>query len=327
MPSLIFPDFEAYSNSVKGIDGEMRVTGRGDGAWVLNMLDLGAVSLIHGMDGAPVAYRGALHDARFGAYLSLPGSETELEGERVGEDSLIWLAAGVEMQGYTRVPARFLGVDMAERLVVEQAVRMNIDVRGLYRTAHIGSSAQAVGQVAAMVHRALEVHAQDPDAFGDPAAQQAFCVQLTAALLACHPRALDPALVIPRRGRPPLSRKEIVRRGIEHIQRSLRGEVAFSDIPFAVGASQRSVNRAFGDIFGMAPRQFYVLERLHAIRSALRSARPGDTVTGICARFGVWDLGRMAALYARMFSILPAQELSRALAGQSLPGTAAARRR
>ncbi|WP_185750261.1 helix-turn-helix domain-containing protein [Stenotrophomonas sp. 278] len=120
-----------------------------------------------------------------------------------------------------------------------------------------------------------------------------------------------------RRGRPPLPRKEIVRRGIDHIQRSLRGEVSFSDIPFAVGASQRSLNRAFGDAFGMAPRQFYVVERLHAIRSALRSARPGDTVTGICARFGVWDLGRMAALYSRLFNILPAQELSRALAAQA----------
>jgi len=53
------------------------------------------------------------------------------------------------------------------------------------------------------------------------------------------------------------------------------------------------------------------------MRSALRSAAPGDTVTGICSRFGVWDLGRMAAQYARMFDVLPAQELSRALAGKS----------
>ncbi len=83
-----------------------------------------------------------------------------------------------------------------------------------------------------------------------------------------------------------------------------------------MGASQRSLNRAFDDLFGMAPHQFYLVERLHAIRGALRSASPGDTVTGICSRFGVWDLGRMAAQYARMFDVQPAQELSRALAGK-----------
>lgn len=317
MPSLTFPDFEAYSNAVNGIDGEMRVTGRSDAAWVLNTLEIGDIGVLHGMDGASVTYRGALHAARFGVYLSLPGSDTELEGEQVGDDGYIWMAPRQEMQGFTRVPARFLGVDLAEARVLGQAVRMGLDTQALYRTTHVRSNPQAVAEVVALIQRAFDVHADNPDAFAEPAAQQAFAAQITTAVLQCRPLPVCPSLAVSRRGRPPLPRKEIVRRGIDHIQRSLRGEVPYADLPFAVGASQRSLNRAFGDAFGMAPRQFYVVERLHAIRSALRSARPGDTVTAICARFGVWDLGRMAALYSRLFNILPAQELSRALAAQA----------
>lgn len=328
MPALIFPDFEAYSNSIKGIDGEMRVTGHGDGAWLLNVLEVGEVTLLHGVDGAPVLYRGAPHAGRFGAYLSLPGSQTELDGQHVGEDAFSWLAPRVEMQGFTRVPATFLAIDFTERLVLEQAALIDgLDVPRLYRVGLVTTTTAMVGHVRALVQRAFEVRERRPDAFDDVGPREALAAQLAAAVLQCHARAAgEPAAA--RRGRPPLPRREIVRRGVEHIQRSLRGEVAFSDIPFAVGASQRSLNRAFDDLFGMAPHHFYLIERLHAIRSALRSARPGDTVTGICSRFGVWDLGRMAAQYARMFHVQPAQELARALADKpAVSATGSARRR
>lgn len=317
MPSLIYPDFEAYSNSIKGIDGEMRIAGRGDGAWSLNMLDLDGVILLHGRDGAPVLYRGAPHAGRFGVYLSLPGSQTALDGQRVGEDSFTWLAPQVEVHGFSQVPARFLGIDFAEHVLLDQVEQVQrLEVAWLYRTGTITATAPRVERIGALVQRAFDVHEGDPDAFQRPGARAAFVSQLAAAVLQCHLLA-GHGQASPRRGRPPLSRREIVRRGIEHIQRSLRGEAAFADIPSAVGASQRSLNRAFDDLFGMAPHQFYLVERLHAIRAALRSAAPGDTVTGICSRFGVWDLGRMAAQYARMFDVLPAQELSRALAGKS----------
>ena len=327
MPLLIYPDFEAYSNSINGIDGEVRIAGRGDGAWSLNMLDLDGVILMHGLDGAPVLYRGAPHAGRFGVYLSLPGSQTTLDGQRVGEDGFTWLAPQVEVHGFSQVPARFLAIDFAEHVLMEQVAQVDgLEPSWLYRTGNITATAPMMGRIGALIQRAFDVHEGSPDAFAQPGARGSFVNQLVAAVLQCHLLAghgQAPA----RRGRPPLSRREIVRRGIAHIQRSLRGEAAFADIPFAVGASQRSLNRAFDDLFGMAPHQFYLVERLHAIRGALRSATPGDTVTGICSRFGVWDLGRMAAQYARMFDVQPAQELSRALAGKPAAALAGTGRR
>jgi len=306
----------------------MRVTGHGDGAWMLNALELGDVTLLHGVDGAPVLYRGAPHPAHFGVYLSLPGSHTELDGQRLGEDCFTWLAPRVELQGFTRVPARFLAIDLAERLLLQQAAQVDgLDVTGLYRTGTITTTPAMVGHVGALVQRAFDVHEARPGAFAAEGPRQAFVAQLATAVLQCHVRAAAATPGATRRGRPPLPRREIVRRGVDHIQRSLRGEAAFADIASAAGVSQRSLNRAFDDLFGMAPHHFYLIERLHAIRSALRSARPGDTVTGICSRFGVWDLGRMAAHYARMFHLQPAQELARALGDRPAGNPDAARRR
>lgn len=328
MPALIFPDFETYSNSVQGIDGEMRVTGRGDGAWLMNTLELGDATLLHGVDGAPVLYRGALHAAHFGVYLALPGSQTQLDGQPQGEDCFTWLAPRMELHGFTRVPASFLAIDLREQLVLDHAAQIEgLEVPRLYRTGTITTTAAMVGHVTALVQRAFDVRERQPDAFAAAGPRQAYAAQLAAAVLQCHRRAAgEPGAA--RRGRPPLPRREIVSRGVQHIQRSLRGEAAFSDIAFAVGVSQRSLNRAFDDLYGMAPHHFYLIERLHAIRGELRSPQAGDTVTSICSRFGVWDLGRMAAQYARMFHVQPAQELARALGERSggTPGRPARRR-
>ena len=48
--------------------------------------------------------------------------------------------------------------------------------------------------------------------------------------------------------------------------------------------------------------------------AAIRHAGPEDTITHICARFGVWDFGRFASLYRQYFGTLPAQSLKAAKA-------------
>jgi len=44
-------------------------------------------------------------------------------------------------------------------------------------------------------------------------------------------------------------------------------------------------------------------------RAAIRRAAPGETLTDICARFGVWDFGRFARQYRECFGVLPSQSL------------------
>jgi AraC family ethanolamine operon transcriptional activator len=46
------------------------------------------------------------------------------------------------------------------------------------------------------------------------------------------------------------------------------------------------------------------------MRAAIHGARPGETISSICANHGIWDFGRFADQYRRLFGVLPSQNLA-----------------
>ncbi|MFD1692393.1 helix-turn-helix domain-containing protein [Azotobacter chroococcum] len=84
------------------------------------------------------------------------------------------------------------------------------------------------------------------------------------------------------------------------------------DLCVAAGASERTLRNVFNHYLGMSPHRYLMMHRLHTIRGAILQARPGDTITDICAQYGVWDFGRFAGHYRTYFGELPR---SRCMAG------------
>ena len=82
------------------------------------------------------------------------------------------------------------------------------------------------------------------------------------------------------------------------------------DLCRAAGVSERTLRNVFYRNFGISPHRYLMVERLHRARVALHEARPGDTVSSICANLGLWDAGRFAARYRHLFGVLPSQELA-----------------
>lgn len=318
MAILTFDDFEAYADAVTGVDGQMRVTGRGNGDWMLELLDAGDVVAMRGMDGAPMLYRGLSHAGCYHAYITLPGSEAYMQGHRVTDELLIWFAPGTEVHAVTRVASGFIALELAAGAVLARASEVAGLVDGrLDRTHPVRVGREEIIQLTTLVARAMKIHRRRPQLFDAPTVRRAFSGQVIHALLRCIALG-NPEAARRSRGRPIVSRSEIISRSVQHIQRSIRGEATIGELTLSARTSQRSLNRAFDEIFGMGPQQYYMLERLHVIRRALREARPGDTVTLICSRFGVWDLGRFAGMYRKIFGIHPSIELAAALeAGRS----------
>jgi len=115
------------------------------------------------------------------------------------------------------------------------------------------------------------------------------------------------------RGRDPL------RRSVNHIKllnnaldllESHRGDVVrIGHLCLATGVSERTLRNLFHKYLGMSPHRYLMLRRLHAIRSRIRRAVPGDTITRICAQHGVWDFGRFSRQYRVQFGELPSRSL------------------
>lgn len=316
MALLSFADFDAYSDALSGVDGVFRVIGPGQRDWTLDVLDAGELTATLGQDGAPALYNGISHPGRYFAYISLPGSDAVMQGQASSDAQFIWYAPSGEVHGFTRKASRFLALDMDAAAVVQRAREVaELFDDHIERTYPVNVGRANVTPIITLVTRALAINRESPTVFDAPSVRRAFSGQVIHALLHCMVLA-NPDAVRGRRGRPTLPRNEIIRRSLDHIHKSIRGEAVIGDLVLGAGTSQRSLNRAFDEAFGMGPHQYYMVERLHVIRKALREAMPGDTVTAVCTRFGIWDQGRFAGMYHRTFGLHPSTELAAALAAR-----------
>ncbi len=85
-----------------------------------------------------------------------------------------------------------------------------------------------------------------------------------------------------------------------------------TEICMALKASDRTLRQACHEYFGMGPKRYLLLRRLHLARRALSVATPGvTTVTSIATEFGFWELGRFATAYSRLFGEVPSATLRR----------------
>jgi AraC family ethanolamine operon transcriptional activator len=76
--------------------------------------------------------------------------------------------------------------------------------------------------------------------------------------------------------------------------------------------SQRTLEYAFVNRFGMTPKAFLNAHRLNSVRRELRAANPAkEKVSDIANRWGFWHLGQFAADYRAQFDELPSQTLRR----------------
>jgi AraC family ethanolamine operon transcriptional activator len=112
--------------------------------------------------------------------------------------------------------------------------------------------------------------------------------------------------------RPALKRR---RRIVEAIDTFVREH---PDVPFTkldlcriAHASQRTLDYAFKDFYGMSPAAYLKTARMNAVRRALLEAHRGeDTITGMAAGFGFWHMGHFARDYKRLFGESPSVTLS-----------------
>lgn len=78
------------------------------------------------------------------------------------------------------------------------------------------------------------------------------------------------------------------------------------------GVSERTLQYAFQEKFGLTPKAYIQAYRLNQVRKRLRvSSRVNHGVVDAANRWGFWHMGQFAGDYRRMFSELPSETLKR----------------
>ena len=87
--------------------------------------------------------------------------------------------------------------------------------------------------------------------------------------------------------------------------------VHISELCAEFDVPRRSLHRAFIEVLGVSPMQFFRRKRLGDAHTALLMATPGVTITGIAIEHGFADVGRFAKEYRLLFGELPSETLRR----------------
>jgi AraC family ethanolamine operon transcriptional activator len=296
---IAFHDFDAWGEAVRGANLSLVCDAVETPAWTLSILDLDGVVLQVAAEGGGNLCYGA--NTHAGTLLFLPLTHTEghvVNGTRLDEDSLFAIPRGADFS---------IRVRRRAHAWCSVALPAGIDLPGVATTGS-GRVACPPGTVAALRRLVRSIAAAFEPLPAPTLAHRLAGRELVAAARACLPAA---APAEPRRGRPALDRRTIIRRSMAAIEAAPTGPSA-ADLARQAGVTGRTLLRAFQETFGTPPKQYLMLRELHRIRRILAGGAAGDaTVAEVLARHGIWEFGRFAGRYRRQFGELPAETLRR----------------
>jgi AraC family ethanolamine operon transcriptional activator len=83
-----------------------------------------------------------------------------------------------------------------------------------------------------------------------------------------------------------------------------------SEAATQLGVPERTLRAAFQSCYGLSPVKYLRILSLHQARQLLLASCPDqNSVTQIALRVGIWELGRFARDYRKLFGELPSETL------------------
>nr|WP_288256121.1 helix-turn-helix domain-containing protein [uncultured Pseudomonas sp.] len=316
MSRLICADFDEFEEALYGVEGRYLLRSRQQRDWRLRVVELDGVALMFGREGAGTVYSGVGLPGFFNIFLPLSRHEcTVLGGKRLDRRLIGWMVPEAMFHIDASQPASWMTVAMSCELVLRWAQQHEdeFDLSILSRNL-VCVAQQDLAPLIWLALRLLRIDHCAPQDLHVPAAERAAQAELMA--LVFH--SLLPVTLAPRNH---AGHQQILRRALELLEATPDAPLHMSDLCQACSTSERTLRNLFTRYLGMSPHRYLMQHRLHAIRRAILHAQANETITEICARFGVWDFGRFASLYRLYFGELPSQSLRsrRVLAGPLNP--------
>jgi AraC-like DNA-binding protein len=105
--------------------------------------------------------------------------------------------------------------------------------------------------------------------------------------------------------------RSIVQDALDFMIAHLTEPLTLQELCRACGRSKRSMIYHFTDALGITPMAYFKLQRLNAVRRALKAAdRHTTRVLDIAADFGFYHMGHFAVDYRELFGVLPSETLA-----------------
>ena len=303
-----FKEFEAYASAVAHADLRLMLPQLDEPCWEVATQTVGRIDLQFGKEGSGIIADGAVHPGGKTVFVPLVGLQFG-NGQPLHNHSVLVLDPRAELTVASREAHDWCSVFLPADLfnLDKSADAESPGSRPCSQVVDIGSPAMIrLRRLLESLGRSLRM---EPALTSFPAIQKSIEAELLAAFQFVVAGNGAPK---PKMGRPCFPRREIIRRLIDKIEQHEIEILSIEELVQAVDVSERTLRNIFLDFYGVPPRRYFFVKRLHQARAMLQEADPACTrVTAVAAQFGFWHFGRFARDYRRLFGEPPVQTLKK----------------
>lgn len=314
MSSLTFDDFEEYADKIGHAQLEFTLPRVERPYWSIQHREIAGVHLQCGSEANGLIVEGAASADGCLLFVQKSGSRCHANGERMPTDAIFISPPGGEFRLASNdahdwysllIPTDFLPRELFSASAGGIGAAQLLDPGGTY-----------VAELTRLVERVQEMGQQAPEVLIETRAALSLRTEiLTLARgifdvgrpgLITAAEVSEPSRAVGRRtGRPAVAREQVLRAVLRRFETTPDDPPSVAQLAEFADVSERTLRTVFQEFYGMSPRRFLHLRRLHQAREALLNRGRDTTVAQVAASLGFWDLGRFAGDYRELFRETP----------------------
>ena len=233
----------------------------------------------------------------------------EWRGKLVDGESLMLFPLGSELSSVSEPDFHVYTCSFPDELLTAAGEALEFgsidDLTGGVDAIRVG--AKAINNIRRCLFKACQSIRNNPSGLSETATMKLLTQEL--------PRQLIAAIAVGREKCPTAAcpkRQTALARAEKYIEVHASCDIKIRDICAAARVSERTLQYAFLEQYGVGPKEFLKVVRLNGVRRQLRSADPqGTKVADVANAWGFWHLGQFAADYRQRFEELPSETLRR----------------
>jgi AraC family ethanolamine operon transcriptional activator len=311
MKSVSFRDFDAFSASVRDVDAVMMLENPARRLWTINQVNIEGIDVQLGQVGSGNLIEG--QSWQYGTLMYLPLSPRvayRANGIALDKNELMVLEPGCEFCLSTKFAHDWCSIFLPTRFVRDDdppGPSSASPVSEMARCRRTPANRQLVARFNYVVNQVMMASANSSDFENSPAAKSAAIALKEVASLVL--RGVQ-TIKSDHLGRPAIPRSQIIHSCKDLIEAQAGTLVRVEELAAKASVSERTLRQVFYDFFGIGPARYLQLRQVHQVHRELRKADPKTTrISNVLTKHGIWEFGRFASRYRRLFGELPSQTL------------------
>ena len=308
MSSLTFDDFEEYAGKIGHAQLQFTLPRVERPFWSIQHREIAGVQLQCGSEANGLIVEGAASSDGYLLFVQKSGSRCHANGERMPEDALFVSPPRGEFRLASNDAHDWYSLLIPTSLLPAEACDT---AREITTARLLRPSGGHVEELTRLVGRLQKTTLGTPNGPSEPNANgNAREEILTLATEILGVREPSPASADKGMGRPVVVRDQVISAVRRQIEASADNPPSVAQLAELADVSERTLRTVFQEFYGISPRRFLHLRRLHKARKALLQRNGGLTIAQIASSLGFWDLGRFAGDYRRVFGESPSTSRS-----------------